>query len=231
MEKYQRIAFLIDAENAPLTKLKTVIADLSKLGKIGYACAYGNWLNDVLKNTEKHLKEISIDKVQQDSYIKGKNATDIALVIGALDLLHTKNFDAFAIFSSDSDYTPLANRIKREGLDVIIIGEDKTHKALRNACTKFIMISVSTKTKKEKNTDSPTEKAHRIIQEVYKNKVDRDNDGWMAISKIGEYLKKNNSDFKIKSTASAQWITFIKKHLKKYEVTYENKTQGLFKCK
>mgnify|MGYP000988373094 CR=1 FL=1 len=105
MENFQKIAVLIDADNTQLTKLEAVLHEVSTYGRIVVKKAYGNWRKDSLKNWESELKRLAIRAEQQFDYVTGKNTTDIAMVIGAMDLLHTNMYDALVLVSSDSDFT------------------------------------------------------------------------------------------------------------------------------
>lgn len=123
-----KIALLIDADNAPAAKIEAILAEIAKYGVANTRRAYGNWKNPILKPWEDNLHEFAIRPVQQFDLTKGKNATDTALIIDAMDLLYTRNLDAFAIVSSDCDFTPLVMRILTDGLKVYGFGEKKTPK-------------------------------------------------------------------------------------------------------
>ncbi|MBO4636000.1 MAG: NYN domain-containing protein [Clostridiales bacterium] len=140
MDSLQKIALLIDADNTQLGKLEGVIREISTHGRIVVKRAYGNWKKDILKNWEKEIKRLAINANQQFDYVTGKNATDMALVIDAMDMLYKDIYDAFVIVASDSDYTPLAIRIHESGVYVIGVGEKKTPVAFRNACDEFIFL-------------------------------------------------------------------------------------------
>ena len=140
MDNLQKIALLIDADNTQLGKLEGVIREISTHGRIVVKRAYGNWKKDILKNWEKEIKRLAINASQQFDYVTGKNATDMALVIDAMDMLYKDIYDAFVIVASDSDYTPLAIRIHESGVYVIGVGEKKTPIAFRNACDEFIFL-------------------------------------------------------------------------------------------
>lgn len=153
-----KIAVLIDADNAQLIKLKAILDEISKYGRIIVKKAYGDWKNPVLKNWEDELKQLAIKPEQQFAYTKGKNATDIALVIDAMDLLYTNNHDAFVIVCSDADYTPLAIRLRETGAYIFGVGEERTPAAFRNSCDNFILTKnlsdLEAKTGKPKAADS-----------------------------------------------------------------------------
>ncbi len=140
MENFQKIAVLIDADNTQLTKLEAVLHEVSTYGRIVVKKAYGNWRKDSLKNWESELKRLAIRAEQQFDYVAGKNTTDIAMVIGAMDLLHTNMYDALVLVSSDSDFTPLAIRLRESGLYIIGAGVTTTPESFKNACDDFILI-------------------------------------------------------------------------------------------
>ena len=140
MENFQKIAVLIDADNTQLTKLEAVLHEVSTYGRIVVKKAYGNWRKDSLKNWEPELKRLAIRAEQQFDYVAGKNTTDIAMVIGAMDLLHTNMYDALVLVSSDSDFTPLAIRLRESGLYIIGAGVTTTPESFKNACDDFILI-------------------------------------------------------------------------------------------
>ena len=140
MKNLKKIAMLIDADNTQLSKLEAVIQEISANGRIVVKRAYGNWRKDSLKNWENELKRLAIKPQQQFDYVSGKNATDMALVIDTLDLLHSGIYDAFVIVASDSDYTPLAIKLHESGVYVMGVGEKKTPEAFRNACDEFVYL-------------------------------------------------------------------------------------------
>ena len=140
MKNLESIAMLIDADNTQLSKLEAVIQEISAKGRIVVKRAYGNWRKETLKNWEEELKRLAIKAEQQFDYVSGKNATDMALVIDTLDLLHRGLYDAFVIVASDSDYTPLAIKLHEWGVYVMGVGEKTTPVAFRNACDEFVFL-------------------------------------------------------------------------------------------
>lgn len=140
MADLQRIAVVIDADNTQLSKIDDVLREISTHGRIVVKRAYGNWRKEELKNWEPEIKRLAIKAVQQFDYVAGKNATDIALVIDTIDLLHKNLYDAFVIVSSDSDYTPLAIRLHESGVYVIGVGEKKTPLSFKNSCDEFLLL-------------------------------------------------------------------------------------------
>lgn len=133
-----RIALLIDADNSPAAKIEVVLAELAKVGVVNIRRAYGNWKKAELKGWEAALHPYAIRPMQQFDYTKGKNATDMSLCIDALHLLYTEKPDAFAIVSSDSDFTPLVLHLKERGAKVFGFGASKTPSPFVDACSQFL---------------------------------------------------------------------------------------------
>ena len=135
-----RIALLIDADNVSHTNIAAMLAELSKYGTANIRRAYGDWGSGGLKGWKAKLHEFAIRPIQQFSYSTGKNATDIALVIDAMELLYTQKLDAFCIASSDADFTPLVMQLKANGHDVYGFGARKTPEPFVNACSTFLYL-------------------------------------------------------------------------------------------
>ena len=140
MQEPQKIAVVIDADNTQISKLEDVFHEISTRGRIVVKRAYGNWHKPTLKNWGEIIKRLAIKAEQQFDYVSGKNATDMALVIDTIELLYTNLYDAFVIVSSDSDYTPLAIKLREAGVYVMGVGEQKTPVAFRNACDEFLFL-------------------------------------------------------------------------------------------
>lgn len=140
MQELQKIAVVIDADNTQISKLEDVFHEISTRGRIVVKRAYGNWHKPTLKNWGEIIKRLAIKAEQQFDYVSGKNATDMALVIDTIELLYTNLYDAFVIVSSDSDYTPLAIKLREAGVYVMGVGEQKTPVAFRNACDEFLFL-------------------------------------------------------------------------------------------
>ncbi|MBW8829660.1 MAG: NYN domain-containing protein [Burkholderiales bacterium] len=140
IEKQARIALLIDADNSPASKIDVILAELAKAGVTNIRRAYGNWKKDGLKGWEAVLHEYAIRPIQQFDYSKGKNATDMGMVIDAMDLLYTDQPEAFGIVSSDSDFTPLVMHLKAKGAQVFGFGAKKTPMPFVNACSRFLYL-------------------------------------------------------------------------------------------
>lgn len=140
MSHEPRIALLIDADNSPADMIDEVLDELAKEGVINIRRAYGNWKSPHLNTWAALLHDFAIQPIQQFDYTKGKNATDAAMIIDAMDLLYTKQLDGFGIVSSDSDFTPLVMRVRANRLKVFGFGEQKTPKPFVNACSKFLYL-------------------------------------------------------------------------------------------
>ena len=238
MEDY-KIVLLIDADNTQLSKIGGVIQELSTYGRIVVKRAYGNWKKSTLKNWEGELKRLAIKAEQQFDYVSGKNATDMALAIDTMDLLHTKAYNAFAIVASDSDYTPLAIRLHEDGVFVMGVGEKKTPEPFRNACDEFIFLenlddeeyeseSVrENRTRKEEGSGT-IEEVHRLLwraEEKY-----GDEDGFTDISQAGAYIKRVKSDFDVRTYKFKKLSDLITAFPKLYEIRRE-KTAFYYRTK
>jgi|GEM_PF-72483 len=230
----ESMAVLIDADNAQLTKLKATMDELSKFGRIVVRKAYGDWKNPCLKNWESVLTDLAIKPEQQFAYTKGKNATDIALVIDAMDLLATGRYDTFAIICSDSDYTPLVMRLRETGAYVFGIGADKTPSAFVNACDVFI----NTRMFAEKKPSTPPTAAlpdviHPLtvigLEDVFAlmktaTEIHSDSDGWTSVSDAGSYIKKVFPSFRVKSYGYSKMADLVLLHPERFETkTYAHR--------
>ena len=137
-----RLAVLIDADNAQAAVIENLLAEIARFGEATVKRIYGDFTSPMSASWKKVLQKYAIKPVQQFAYTKGKNATDSALIIDAMDLLYTRKFDGFCLVTSDSDFTGLAVRLREEGLTVFGFGEKKTPEAFRNACHKFLETEV-----------------------------------------------------------------------------------------
>ena len=140
MENLKNIVLLIDADNTRLAKLEAVVQEVSARGRVVVKRAYGNWRKDIFKNWEPKLKKLAIKAEQQFDYVAGKNTSDIALIIDAMQLLNKSIYDAFVIVSSDSDFTPLAITLRESGVYVIGAGETQTPDSFISSCDEFIFL-------------------------------------------------------------------------------------------
>ena len=140
MERKPRVALLIDADNSPASKIDLILNELSTFGETNIRRAYGNWKKSELRGWEEALHEHAIRPMQQFDYTKGKNASDMAMVIDALELLYTDRPDAFGIVSSDADFTPLVMHLRAKGAAVYGFGAQKTPEPFVNACSRFLYL-------------------------------------------------------------------------------------------
>jgi len=156
-DKNLRLAVLIDADNAPRDCLEGIMEEVAIYGTPNIKRAYGDWSSRNLASWKQELLDNSVKPVQQFAYTKGKNSTDSAMIIDAMDILYSGNTDGFVLVSSDSDFTGLARRLREDGVFVIGIGEQKTPKPLIAACNKFIYIEVI-RDRMQKTTQKTTQK-------------------------------------------------------------------------
>ena len=239
MKNLKKIAMLIDADNTQLSKLEAVIQEISANGRIVVKRAYGNWRKDSLKNWENELKRLAIKPQQQFDYVSGKNATDMALVIDTLDLLHSGIYDAFVIVASDSDYTPLAIKLHESGVYVMGVGEKKTPEAFRNACDEFVYLENLNKendppasrsgcrsangNRKDLDNAEVNDARHRNddMREIHKllriawDKY-QDDDRYVNVSSAGQYIKRAKPDFDARTYGYVKLPDLIEAFPKKY---------------
>ncbi|SFV69338.1 hypothetical protein MNB_SV-10-157 [hydrothermal vent metagenome] len=203
-KKEDHIALFIDSDNISHRSIEGIINELSKYGVVNIRQAYGNWTKDNLKNWEDKLLEFAIKPIQQFDYSKNKNATDILMTIDAIDLLHTKDIDAFAFATSDSDFTPVVMRVQAEGIKVFGFGEKKTPKPFMAACSQFIFTEklMATAVKNETDqTETPVRKTNKEMRQdtwlvnVLRNAVDHTMDeyGWASLAEVGQYINNSTS--------------------------------------
>ena len=199
-----KIALLIDADNAPASKIEAIVSEIAKYGVANIRKAYGNWKSSNLKTWEECLHEYAIRPVQQFDYTKGKNATDAAMIIDAMDLLYTQQLDAFAIVSSDSDFTPLVMRILTNGLKVYGFGEKKTPLPFVYACSTFLYLETidqaiisdgelksATSVKKTAKELKQDTKLMNLLRGAVSSTLD--DDGWSNLAVIGGHIKNQAS--------------------------------------
>ena len=200
----QKIAMFIDADNAPAKKIEKILSELAKFGMVSVRKAYGNWKSSTLKGWEENLHEHAIQPIQQFDLIKGKNATDMAMTIDAMDILYTKDIDVFCIVSSDCDFTPLVTRILSEGKLVYGFGERKTPDPFVNACTKFLYVDEALtdegkndtqKSTQTKKTSAKELKGNTKLMRLLRNAIDTDpdDDGWASVANVGSIISNQAS--------------------------------------
>ncbi len=213
------IALLIDSDNASPNGLDPVLTALAELGTVNIRRAYGNWTKSALKGWEKILHKYGIEPQQQFDMTKGKNATDMKMTIDAMDLLFRGNVTGFGIMSSDSDFMPLAMRIRQEGLPVYGFGSAKTPEAFKQACTRFIdvdaLIQVDKRNRagtksgvktaaKPESASEASEGSGKLDDELLNLLIDayqatkRDAEGYASLSEVGK-IAGNRSSFDVRN--------------------------------
>ncbi|HEX6515660.1 MAG TPA: NYN domain-containing protein [Nocardioidaceae bacterium] len=206
-----RLAVLIDADNTSAKLIQEMLEELAGYGTITVKRAYGDWTNPHLNGWRDVLLGHAISPQQQFAYTYGKNATDSALIIDAMDLLYSGNVEGFAIVSSDSDFTPLATRLRESGKRVIGVGQRKTPKAFVEACERFVFLEVlggDGDAAEQVKDDQP-----RPIQSVLTkalNKVDTDDDDWASLSTLGNHLNRTDPSFDPRSYGFGKLSDLVK---------------------
>ncbi len=192
------LAVLVDADNIPAKFAEPILKEITALGEPALRRVYGDWSSDRLRQWAGKVRELGLVAVQESANTKGKNASDIGLVIDAMDILHTGRFDGFVLISSDSDFTALANRIREEGKDVYGIGETKTPESLRNVCNRFIFIENIVEEPARKQTGKasgkrPATEAIPLIRAAME-RIDPDGD-WYSLGTVGQFITAEHPDF------------------------------------
>jgi uncharacterized LabA/DUF88 family protein len=236
-EPTQRLAVLIDADNAQAAIIEGLLAEIAGLGEATVKRIYGDFTSTNSAPWKKVLNKFAIKPVQQFAYTSGKNATDSTLIIDAMDLLYTRRFHGFCLVSSDSDFTGLAVRIREEGLVVYGFGEQKTPEAFRNSCNKFIFTEVLRNSIVESPQSTPTtENSHPntnvvpsvkhltsslepIIGEEFPRSMLRqaleqasDESGWASLAEFGNHLTKLRPDFDARNFGYKKLSDLVKAH-------------------
>lgn len=219
--KELKLAVLIDADNVPYANIKGMLEEVAIYGTPTFKRIYGDWTKPTLSGWKTVLLENAITPVQQYSYTSGKNSSDSALIIDAMDILYTGRVDGFCIVSSDSDFTRLATRLREAGMQVFGIGEKKTPAAFIAACNKFIYIEILKKEEKAETKSKPSpSKSGKVVVETVKEeiakeeitpvaKIDKglirlisesindiaDEDGWIFLGVLGNMILKKRPDF------------------------------------
>jgi hypothetical protein len=242
-----RLAVLIDADNAQPSVIAPLLAEVAKFGSARVRRIYGNWTSPQHGEWKHALLEHSIQPIQQFAYTKGKNATDSALIIDAMDLLYTRRFDGFCLVSSDSDFTRLAQRIREEGLAVYGFGERKTPEPFVAACDKFIYTDLlRPRDVRKPATPAPTRAAEPASRpaapgpapagagatpsEASPSPIDavalisqaieevEAEDGWAALAAVGSYLNTLRSDFDPRLFGHKKLSDVLRAHPKAFEL-------------
>lgn len=215
-------AVLIDADNIPAKYAGAILKEITGYGEPALRRVYGDWSSGALQNWAKEVRGHGLVAHQETANTKGKNASDIGLVIDAMDILHTGRFDGFVLVSSDSDFTALANRIREQGLDVIGIGEGKAPESLRNVCNRFVLI--------ENIIDEPApaakasagagsgKKDPKLAVPLILNAMDKieQEDDWYSLGQLGQYITADNPDFDTR-TYGRRKLSDLVQGLKRFE--------------
>ncbi|REE83791.1 uncharacterized LabA/DUF88 family protein [Lutibacter oceani] len=236
MIKDNKLAVLIDGDNIPSRYIKEMMEEITKYGTPTVKRIYGDWTKPHLSKWKSILLENAITPIQQYGYTTGKNATDSAMIIDAMDILYSEKVNGFCLVSSDSDFTKLATRLREEGLVVYGIGEKKTPDPFIVACDKFIYLEIldtsedeaeNGKTKPKKaSIDKITPKVIRLLR----NSVDdaADDDGWAFMGDVGSLILKKQPNFDARNFGFEK-LTPLFKSLPQFEIEQRDRTSGRFK--
>jgi uncharacterized LabA/DUF88 family protein len=214
-DKSARLAVLIDADNVSPSVIEALLEEIGKYGTATVRRIYGDWSSSRTDGWKKRLLDHSLQPVQQFPYTTGKNATDSALIIDAMDLLHGRRLDGFCLVSSDSDFTPLAARIRADGLPVYGFGESKTPKPFVAACTRFIYTDVITASRDDAPKAPPIRsvKGDARLMNLLRGVIDdaSDEDGWANLGDAGSRIVKQEPDFDPRNYGFSKLRTLFEK--------------------
>ncbi|MGY0399670.1 MAG: NYN domain-containing protein [Ostreibacterium sp.] len=217
MSQYMHIAVLIDADNIPSANVKEMMEEIAKYGTPTIKRIYGDWTKPGLNKWKNLLLENAIMPIQQYAYTTGKNATDSAMIIDAMDILYSNKVSGFCLVSSDSDFTRLATRLREAGMQVIGIGEKKTPNPFIVACDKFIYIEILKKRTAEKANDK--ESIEAIVDKITEKEINliratiddlSDDSGWVSLGPVGQLLQKKRPNFDPRNYGFKQLKLLIK---------------------
>ncbi|MFA5047381.1 MAG: NYN domain-containing protein [Paludibacter sp.] len=229
-----KLAVLIDADNVPYANVKEMFEEIAKYGTPTFKRIYADWTMPTVSGWKNVLLENAITPVQQYSYSRGKNSTDSALIIDAMDILYTGKVDGFCIVSSDSDFTRLATRLREAGMKVIGIGEKKTLTPFISACDKFIYIEILKQQEAESQDISENKKVSRSkkttnneplsridpkLIKLFDNSINdlADENGWTFLGELGNLLLKKRPDFDPRNYGFTKLLPLIKS-MNKFEI-------------
>ncbi len=217
------LAVLIDADNVVARNAEAILKEITSYGEPALRRVYGDWSNPQLNGWKEKARQLGLVTHQQSANTKGKNASDIGLVIDAMDILHAGKFDGFVLVSSDSDFTRLASRIREDGLEVIGIGEAKTPEALRNVCNRFLFIenlvedaepAKGGEAQKAASKLPPKEATDLILRAM--DKIEQEDD-WYLLGAIGQKIVADNPDFDTR-TYGKRKLSDLVAELKRFEM-------------
>jgi len=214
-----RLAVLIDADNVPSANVKAMMEEIAKYGTPTFKRIYGDWTNPRVTSWKAVLLDNAITPIQQYSYTTGKNATDSAMIIDAMDILYTGRVDGFCLVSSDSDFTRLAIRLREAGMKVFGMGEQKTPSAFTSACDRFIYIEILAKSEEDTKAITKTPKAIKEAPKTDKKLLNliagsiddlADEDGWAFLGELGNLLIKKQPSFDARNYGFNKLLPLIK---------------------
>jgi uncharacterized LabA/DUF88 family protein len=239
MENEIKLAVLIDGDNIPSAYVKEMMEEIAKYGNPTIKRIYGDWTKPILAKWKNLLLENAITPIQQYGYTKGKNATDSAMIIDAMDILYSEKVNGFCIVSSDSDFTRLATRLREAGMKVFGIGEKKTPEPFIVACDKFIYIEILKNQSKESESalvpdklekkievDKITPKVIRLISSTISDLAD--DDGWAFLGDVGSLLQKKQPNFDSRNYGFEK-LTPLINSTGKFEIDQRDSYKGKFK--
>jgi len=233
-DKRKRIALLIDGENAQHSLIDKILAEAGKYGLVTIRRIYGDWTTVSMSGWKKALNENAIQPIQQFRYTTGKNATDSAMIIDAMDILHSHLVDAFCLVSSDSDYTRLATRTREAGFFVMGVGKEKTPRAFVNACNIFIYTENLTPKHAPRLGREEGRVARKAEEEEKPKKYDPvpllrgafdmavQEDGWANLGTIGFYLRQLDPGFDPRTFGFKQLSQLIKSYASLFELRFQD---------
>ena len=220
--KELKLAVLIDADNVPYSNIKGMLQEIAKYGSPTFKRIYGDWTKPTLSGWKTVLLENAITPIQQYSYTTGKNSSDSALIIDAMDILYTGGVDGFCIVSSDSDFTRLATRLREAGMKVFGIGEKKTPMPFIVSCNKFIYIEIlkkeikeptsAVKTGSKENKTPALVSVDKSINKLITDSIDdlAEEDGWVFLGVLGNLILKKHPDFDPRNYGHNKLLDLIK---------------------
>ena len=228
------IAVLIDGENIPSAHVQEMMEEIAKYGNPTIKRIYGDWTKPRLSKWKNVLLENAITPIQQYSYTSGKNASDSAMIIDAMDLLYSEKVNGFCLVSSDSDFTKLATRLREAGMKVIGIGEKKTPNPFIVACDKFIYIEIiANKPQKKENKDSSKNSVDKITKREIKliqNSISdlSDDDGWAFLGDVGGLIQKKQPNFDSRNYGFEK-LTPLIKSIGSFEIEQRESSKSKYK--
>lgn len=205
-DQERRLAVLIDAENISTKYIKVVLDEISNYGIATYKRAYGDWTAPILKGWKDEVLKNSITPMQTYSYTQGKNSTDSAMIIDAMDILYSGKVDGFCIVSSDSDFTRLATRLREAGMLVIGMGEKKTVEAFRTSCTTFKYLEVLASDEDNQSDISREDVEDTILKIIVDNDA---NDRETTVGELGNKISNRHADFDVRNYGYSKLSKFL----------------------